>query len=183
LAARNLSSKGLKSQLLARLLKAVKSEQAKEEGRQDEADENEEDVSPPSKEEDDKKFRDNKDVSNRHWYMYLSSFIEHTDIEYKIISWEYFRSLISIHSRYLQHDEDKRKLYERERTVLEKRYTLPDSSHIIVHPSRMAKSGKFDCTVMSLSVLLDYRPEDTKVFWKLFSLTYKKEFYINLLNM
>ncbi|XP_026827763.1 cell division cycle and apoptosis regulator protein 1 isoform X2 [Ooceraea biroi] len=118
LVARSLSSKGLKSQLLARLLKAVKSEQAKEEGRQDEADENEEDVSPPSKEEDDKKFRD--------------------------------------------HDEDKRKLYERERAVLEKRYTLPDSSHIIVHPSRMAKSGKFDCTVMSLSVLLDYRPEDTK---------------------
>ncbi|XP_070153513.1 cell division cycle and apoptosis regulator protein 1 isoform X2 [Polyergus mexicanus] len=120
LAARNLSSKGLKSQLLARLLKAIKSEQAKEEGRQDE-DDNEEDVSPPSKEEDDKKFRDSKD-----------------------------------------HDEDKRKLYERERAVLEKRYTLPDSSHIIVHPSRMAKSGKFDCTVMSLSVLLDYRPEDTK---------------------
>lgn len=120
LVARNLSSKGLKSQLLARLLKTIKSEQAKEEGRQDEADENEEDVSPPSKEEDDKKFRD-KD-----------------------------------------HDEDKRKLYERERVVLEKRYTLPDSSHIIVHPSRMAKSGKFDCTVMSLSVLLDYRPEDTK---------------------
>jgi hypothetical protein len=63
LVARNLSSKGLKSQLLARLLKAVKSEQAKEEGRQDEVDENEEDVSPPSKEEDDKKFRD---VSNKH---------------------------------------------------------------------------------------------------------------------
>lgn len=58
LVARNSSSKGLKSQLLARLLKAVKSEQAKEEGRQDEADENEEDVSLPSKEEDDKKFRD-----------------------------------------------------------------------------------------------------------------------------
>lgn len=62
LVARNLSSKGLKSQLLARLLKAVKSEQAKEEGRQDE-DDNEEDVSPPSKEEDDKKFRDSKDVN------------------------------------------------------------------------------------------------------------------------
>lgn len=70
---------------------------------------------------------------------------------------------VNLSSNYLQHDEDKRKLYERERAVLEKRYTLPDSSHIIVHPSRMAKSGKFDCTVMSLSVLLDYRPEDTKV--------------------
>ncbi|XP_076643256.1 cell division cycle and apoptosis regulator protein 1 isoform X2 [Halictus rubicundus] len=60
------------------------------------------------------------------------------------------------------HDEDRKKLCERERIALEKRYTLPESSHIIVHPSRMAKSGKFDCTVMSLSVLLDYRPEDTK---------------------
>lgn len=74
-------------------------------------------------------------------------------------------------SHCLQHDEDKRKLYERERTVLEKRYTLPDSSHIIVHPSRMAKSGKFDCTVMSLSVLLDYRPEDTKVSYTVYCYT------------
>lgn len=56
----------MKSQLLARLLKAIKSEQAKEEGRQDEADENEEDVSPSLKEEDDKKIRDSKDVSNKY---------------------------------------------------------------------------------------------------------------------
>ena len=34
---------------------------------------------------------------------------------------------------------------------------------MVVHPHRSAKSGKFDCTVMSLSVLLDYRPEDNKV--------------------
>ena len=27
---------------------------------------------------------------------------------------------------------------------------------------RAAKNGKFDCSVMSLSVLLDYRPEDNK---------------------
>ncbi|CAK9807317.1 Cell division cycle and apoptosis regulator protein 1 [Anthophora plagiata] len=120
LAARNLNCKGLKSQLLARLTKTIASEQAKEEGRQDDVEENEKDVSPPPKEEDEKRFRD-KD-----------------------------------------HDEDRRKLCERERAALEKRYTLPESSHIIVHPSRMAKSGKFDCTVMSLSVLLDYRPEDTK---------------------
>ncbi|KAK9307660.1 hypothetical protein QLX08_002073 [Tetragonisca angustula] len=121
LAARNLNCKGLKSQLLARLMKAIASEQAKEEGRQDDIEENEKDISPPPKEEEDKKFKDIK-----------------------------------------EHDEDRRKLCERERSTLEKRYTLPESSHIIVHPSRMAKSGKFDCTVMSLSVLLDYRPEDTK---------------------
>lgn len=55
---------------------------------------------------------------------------------------------------------------------MEKRYTLPETSHIIVHPSKTAKSGKFDCTVMSLSVLLDYRPEDTKVIIK------KDNFYL-----
>ncbi|KAF4532791.1 hypothetical protein B566_EDAN003573 [Ephemera danica] len=39
---------------------------------------------------------------------------------------------------------------------------LPENPHILVYPSRTAKSGKFDCTVMSLSLLLDYRSEDTK---------------------
>ena len=34
---------------------------------------------------------------------------------------------------------------------------------ILVHPSRTAKNGKFNCSLVSLSVLLDYRPEDTKV--------------------
>lgn len=46
--------------------------------------------------------------------------------------------------------------------MLEKRYTLPNHQHILVHPSKTAKSGKFDCTVMSLSLLLDYRQEDSK---------------------
>ena len=45
---------------------------------------------------------------------------------------------------------------------MEKRYTLPDAPSIIVHPNTTAKSGKFDCSVMTLSVLLDYRPEDNK---------------------
>ncbi|XP_033230490.1 cell division cycle and apoptosis regulator protein 1-like isoform X2 [Belonocnema kinseyi] len=123
LVARHLSSKGIKSQLVARLSKAIKSEQAKEEGRQDEVEENEKESSPSPKEEtkDEKKSKDSK-----------------------------------------EHDEDKKKMYERERALLEKRYNLPEPPHIIVHPSKTAKSGKFDCTVMSLSVLLDYRPEDTK---------------------
>lgn len=45
---------------------------------------------------------------------------------------------------------------------MERKYTLPDKPSIIVHPSATAKGGKFDCTVMSLSVLLDYRQEDNK---------------------
>lgn len=60
-------------------------------------------------------------------------------------------------------DEDKKKQDEKERALLEKRYVLPETPHILVHPSKSAKSGKFDCTVMTLSILLDYRPEDTKV--------------------
>ena len=66
LVARNLSSKGLKSQLVARLSKAIKSEQAKEEGRQDEAEENEKESSPIPKEEakEDKKSKDSKEVSH-----------------------------------------------------------------------------------------------------------------------
>lgn len=39
---------------------------------------------------------------------------------------------------------------------------FPDTPAIIVQPSKTAKSGKFDCAVMSLSLLLDYRQEDNK---------------------
>ncbi|KAF4518769.1 hypothetical protein B566_EDAN006173 [Ephemera danica] len=59
-------------------------------------------------------------------------------------------------------EEEKKRQEERERQARERRYQLPSSPHIIVHPSRSAKSGRFDCTVMSLSLLLDYRAEDTK---------------------
>lgn len=50
----------------------------------------------------------------------------------------------------------------REKQQIERRYQLPETPHIIVTPSRIAKSGKFDCSLMSLSVLLDYRQEDNK---------------------
>ena len=46
--------------------------------------------------------------------------------------------------------------------MLERRFKLPDKPSILVHPNTIAKSGKFDCTMMSLSVLLDYRQEDNK---------------------
>lgn len=59
-------------------------------------------------------------------------------------------------------EEERKRKEEREKSQLERRYTLPDSPAIICHPSTTAKNGKFDCTVMSLSVLLDYRPEDNK---------------------
>lgn len=39
---------------------------------------------------------------------------------------------------------------------------LPSQPSILVYPSRTAKGGRFDCSVMSLSLLLDYRQEDNK---------------------
>lgn len=59
-------------------------------------------------------------------------------------------------------EDDKQRQKEREREALIRQYTLPDNPTILVHPSPTAKSGKFECTVMSLSLLLDYRPEDNK---------------------
>lgn len=79
------------------------------------------------------------------------------------------------------------KLTEKERQLLEKRYSLPEQPHIIVHPSKTAKSGKFDCAVMSLSVLLDYRPEDSKehsfevsLFAELFNEMLTRDFGFNI---
>lgn len=76
---------------------------------------------------------------------------------------------------------------EKEKALLEKRYTLPEQQHILVHPSRTAKSGKFDCTTMSLSLLLDYRPEDTKehsfevsLFAELFNEMLMRDFGFNI---
>jgi len=66
----------------------------------------------------------------------------------------------------LKADGDKKKSSDdkEKQARFERRFALPENPHIIVHPSKTAKSGKFDCTLMSLSLLLDYRQEDTKVW-------------------
>lgn len=76
---------------------------------------------------------------------------------------------------------------ERERRLIEKRYQLPDNPEIIVHPSRTAKGGKFFCNEMSLSILLDYRPEDSKehsfevsLFAELFNEMLMRDFGFNI---
>lgn len=76
---------------------------------------------------------------------------------------------------------------ERERRLIEKRYQLPENPELIVHPSRTAKSGKFFCNEMSLSILLDYRPEDSKehsfevsLFAELFNEMLMRDFGFNI---
>ncbi|CAH1186773.1 unnamed protein product [Phyllotreta striolata] len=135
LKARNISYKGLKSQLVARLQKALKAE----------ADKN-----------------DNKEVKEP----------EEPEISLQDTK---------------KNEVEEKKLDEKERALLEKRYSLPETPHIIVHPSKTAKSGKFDCTTMSLSLLLDYRPEDSKehsfevsLFAELFNEMLSRDFGFNI---
>lgn len=128
--ARMLNSKGLKSQLIARLTKILKNEQEKEESEKAASAENTETDEVKKKEEEERKKEEERKRKEEE--------------ERK------------------KEEEEKKKAEERERNLLEKRYTLPDQPMIVVHPSRTAKSGKFDCTTMSLSVLLDYRQEDNK---------------------
>jgi len=59
-------------------------------------------------------------------------------------------------------EEEQMRKEKKERALLERRYKLPEKPAIVLHPSTTAKGGKFDCTMMSLSLLLDYRQEDNK---------------------
>ena len=48
------------------------------------------------------------------------------------------------------------------KSALEKKYILPSEAKILVFPHREFKSGKFECRVVSLRALLDYRHDDNK---------------------
>lgn len=74
----------------------------------------------------------------------------------------YIRLSLSLSSCLLSQEEERKRQEEMERQRRERRYMLPDEPTIIVQPNWAAKNGKFDCSIMSLSVLLDYRLEDNK---------------------
>ncbi|KAM7348866.1 cell division cycle and apoptosis regulator protein 1-like isoform 2-T2 [Cochliomyia hominivorax] len=80
-----------------------------------------------------------------------------------------------------------KEMTEKEKAQLIRRYTLPSNPHIVVHPNRQAKGGKFDCAIMSLSILLDYHPDDTKerffevsLFAELFNDMLMRDFGFNI---
>lgn len=82
---------------------------------------------------------------------------------------------------------DETKLDQRELRLMERRYRLPDKPHILVHPNKVRSFDKFTCEVMSLSILLDYRPEDTKkhsfevaLFAELFNDMLMRDFGFNI---
>lgn len=51
---------------------------------------------------------------------------------------------------------------EKEQEKIKSYYKTPSSPCFFIHPNQQVKSGKFDCRVESLSVLLDYRSDDNK---------------------
>ncbi|XP_055874989.1 cell division cycle and apoptosis regulator protein 1-like [Biomphalaria glabrata] len=123
---RNITPKGLKSQMVARLAKALKMEQEKEqEGKEIEAEKAAEEEASKLEEENEDEDEEKNDIKKKE-------------------------------------DEEQLRKEKREKAILERRYKLPEIPSVLVHPSPTAKSGKFDCSVMSLSLLLDYRPEDNK---------------------
>ncbi|XP_055630260.1 cell division cycle and apoptosis regulator protein 1-like [Toxorhynchites rutilus septentrionalis] len=177
LEARNLSTDGIKNTLVARLSKALKQEESAESNKdaaENEPIEQETQIEGKSgkveKEEEEFETMDNIDMSE----VTVIDEYDSTKVEEK------------------SNDESSKKpepvkLRMKERQLLERRYSLPEQPHIIVHPSRTAKSGKFDCAVMSLSVLLDYRPEDTKehsfevsLFAELFNEMLTRDFGFNI---
>ncbi|XP_059168003.1 cell division cycle and apoptosis regulator protein 1-like isoform X2 [Physella acuta] len=124
---RNISPKGLKSQLIARLTKILKAEQDKEqEDKEMEAEKAAQEEEAAKVEEENESDEEEKSESKK------------------------------------KEEEEQQRKEKREKAVLERRYKLPETPSVLVHPSPTAKGGKFDCSVMSLSLLLDYRPEDNK---------------------
>lgn len=80
-----------------------------------------------------------------------------------------------------------KKLDDREHRWLEKRYRLPENPQILCHPTQNSSLDKFTCEVRSLSILLDYRPEDTKkhcfevsLFAELFNEMLLRDFGFNI---
>ncbi|BFZ17365.1 hypothetical protein BsWGS_20404 [Bradybaena similaris] len=124
---RNISFKGLKSQLVARLTKTLKSEQKEQESKEMAAEVAAEEKAAREEEEKNKTNDENIEDESK-----------------------------------TQEDEEQKRKEKRERAVLERRYKLSETPSVLVHPSATAKGSKFDCSLMSLSLLLDYRPEDNK---------------------
>lgn len=184
LLARNLSTKGLKPQLTARLTKAINVEKASEQ------EENlaEEDNKPTEDEDELKKDENTKDKI-------IEDNIDDNDegtLDFDmadIVVLDEYDGTKNQDEILISEKDQPKVMDEKEIAQLERRYKLPELPQIIVHPSKTAKSGKFDCTIMSLSVLLDYRPEDTKersfevsLFAELFNEMLMRDFGFNIYN-
>lgn len=190
LQARNLPDDGVKNVLVTRLTKALKQEQEEAEKKEASKSTDPKPVEEVSAEEE--KPADEKPTEQDSTDDTSAKPVEKEAEEDFETMENVDMSEVTVIDEYDSKAEEKAKsepakLTEKERQLLEKRYSLPEQPHIIVHPSRTAKSGKFDCAVMSLSVLLDYRPEDSKehsfevsLFAELFNEMLTRDFGFNI---
>ncbi|CAK1546085.1 unnamed protein product [Leptosia nina] len=143
LRARGVSVKGLRAQLISRLCKLIKAEEEKDTKGEDimeveDDDENEKSATKADTTCNESAKKHEKEIEEKN-----------DDVEDK-------------KERKEKEIEEERKKVEKEKQILKSRYELPNSPHIIVHPSATAKGGKFGCSTATLSLLLDYRITDNK---------------------
>ncbi|XP_047022062.1 cell division cycle and apoptosis regulator protein 1-like [Helicoverpa zea] len=151
LRARNVSCKGLRAQLVSRLSKILKTEEAedkKDDVMELEDDEQEQDKKAEAQEEEKIEIKDEE---------------EEKKSETKTDKDEKKEEKVEKEEKKTEKEieEEKRKL-EKEKQLRKSRYEIPTTPHILVHPSNTAKGGKFNCNVATLSLLLDYRITDNK---------------------
>lgn len=188
LQARNLPTDGVKGILAARLTKALKQERVAAEGKENEEKKVQEELEAKVEEKEEQTEETEEHVED---VAAPDKHAEKDEEEFETMD-NVDMSEVTVIDEYDSKSEENKKservkMTEKERLLLEKRYALPEQPHIIVHPSRTAKSGKFDCAVMSLSVLLDYRPEDSKehsfevsLFAELFNEMLTRDFGFNI---
>lgn len=183
LIARNLSTKGLKAQLIARLTKRLKTETDTDRAHHTaiSANATSKEIKPTTK-------KDQSSLESEKLLTESDDIMMDTDLNDMMVIDEYDSTkTTNKDSKDKKTESTPRVIDERERYYLEKHYSLPAAPHIVVHPSRSAKSGKFDCTIMSLSLLLDYRRDDTKehsfevsLFAELFNEMLMRDFGFNI---
>ncbi|VDK47955.1 unnamed protein product [Anisakis simplex] len=166
LMARDLETKGIKSVLFGRLQAALNEEKAKEEGKVEEEKEKE-----IAKEKEQEKEKDKEKVS-RQRYSAIVDFACNMPFNelYIVIQVEEEKPITKEEPKEGKEltEEEKKALEKLEKEKkekklsLERHYAMPKETGILVHPSRLAKGGKFDCKVVSLHNLLDYRIDDCK---------------------
>ncbi|XP_073942945.1 cell division cycle and apoptosis regulator protein 1-like isoform X2 [Choristoneura fumiferana] len=162
LRARNVSCKGLRAQLVSRLSKLIKQEEEKDSKSDDvmelEDDEQEgekkESEEPQNKVEERIDISDDKDDAKEEKK-------EEPVVEENVEKKEEEKKPTPPPKTEKEIEQEKKKL-EKDKQTLKAHYEIPNTPHIMVHPSAAAKGGKFTCNVATLSFLLDYRITDNK---------------------
>ncbi|XP_070503451.1 cell division cycle and apoptosis regulator protein 1-like isoform X2 [Chironomus tepperi] len=157
LAARSLSTKGLKNELVERLQQALNPDAMETNENNDENADKADEMQVEENEENAEKNEEQKDQD-------MDMNIAEMDMSEVTVIDEYDSTKCDEQEEKVSSKKkaEPKKMDEKEIAMWQKRYVLPDSPHIVVHPSKTARNGKFDCTVVSLSLLLDYRKDDTK---------------------